>query len=524
MNHSTGTPRVAARSDAEARPSVADAAVTSPEDEKTLLGIRQARDLLLGKNRELIEGIARAEDQIAELTYQRDDLLAERDAATTMVARLTAENADLRALVETLGAQQTAGQESEEAIHLARAASEEQVLAIAKERDTAVEAARMSAIDLEQIRGELAAERAGTEERLSATVARFEETARQLTAAKEMHERSVAQEKRHAEELAQQVAAAERARDESRRETAQIAAARSTLERRAAEEQTALKAQISALEKMLKTSLSESPAAPAAPATTTPEKPSPAPAQPHPTQAASPASPAPLTALPTDHELRDSIRDIHDRFTAAKTHPDSLEPLAALGASLVSLAERSQNCGLDLVHHMTSAASELARRVHTAPAKFPLVAPVFEDAIEMLGWLGLHGRAEMIHLAGALVYAVDDDVDNCECLAMAFEKVDLQTRYSVTPIAAAEQIAAHPCELIILDVDLPGMDGFELHSRIRQLPQHTATPVIFLSGHLSTGDRLKTLGGGNNHFIAKPYNLSEISLRVLTLIVQARLA
>ncbi len=143
--------------------------------------------------------------------------------------------------------------------------------------------------------------------------------------------------------------------------------------------------------------------------------------------------------------------------------------------------------------------------------------------VETLGWLILRDEAQMLDTTGALVYAVDDDVDNCECIATALEKIAVQTRYTMAPQTALAQIAEQQCDLIILDVDLPGMGGFELHARIRKMAHCKTTPIIFLSGHLSTRERLAAFRGENDHFIAKPYNLSELSLRVLTLIVEARL-
>jgi len=502
MNLSLGTASGDARTDADARFACPNPAGAAADEEKTLLGIRQARDLVLGKNRELIDALARAEDHIAELTYERDDLLAAGSAS----GELTAENERLRTEVDLLNEQYAAMVEVEQAFLIARAQYEEQILSLAKERDDAVTAARASAPDAERLNGELAADRRASDARLALTVSRFEETVHQLTTAREVLERSIEQQKRSAAALVDRLAEVQAARDESRQETGRVTAERDALRKQSGREKAALEDRIAALEEMLRAS----PGAASAPSASQ---------QP---PLAAPAAAAIL--LLSDAELRDSIRAIHERFQAALAQGGTPEALGDLEAAIADLAERSRSGGLDLVHHMTAVAGDFARRLRTTPAKFPASASSFSSAIEMLGWLGLRGRAEMLDLSGALVYAVDDDVDNCECLAMAFEKVALQTKYSVTPEFAAEQIAAHPCELIILDVDLPGMDGFELHRRVRQFPSRATTPVIFLSGHLSTRERLQTLGGENNHFVAKPYNLSELSLRVLSLIVEARLA
>ena len=125
--------------------------------------------------------------------------------------------------------------------------------------------------------------------------------------------------------------------------------------------------------------------------------------------------------------------------------------------------------------------------------------------------------------AGALVYSVDDDPDNCECIAMAMEKMALKTRYAMKPEIALADLAKLPCSIITLDVDLPGMDGFELFDRIRAMDLHRDTPIIFLSGLISTKERIASLPGVRHSFVAKPYNLNELGVVTLAMILKERL-
>ena len=107
---------------------------------------------------------------------------------------------------------------------------------------------------------------------------------------------------------------------------------------------------------------------------------------------------------------------------------------------------------------------------------------------------------------------------------MAFEKVAFKTRYAIKPEAALADFTAAPCDLVLLDVDMPGMSGIELQKRIRAIPHHRTTPIIFVSGHLSAAERVAELGSDLNHFVAKPYSLNELCLKALTLIVRSRIA
>jgi two-component system sensor histidine kinase BarA len=137
--------------------------------------------------------------------------------------------------------------------------------------------------------------------------------------------------------------------------------------------------------------------------------------------------------------------------------------------------------------------------------------------------MGMRNPSKLPDPTDAFVFAVDDDPDNCECIAMALEKMRLRTRYAVKPEVALVELAANQCDLVILDVDMPGMDGFELASRIRKIEHHARTPIVLLSALTSTKERLDAEPGAADAFIPKPYNLNELGLKALTLILKARL-
>jgi len=100
--------------------------------------------------------------------------------------------------------------------------------------------------------------------------------------------------------------------------------------------------------------------------------------------------------------------------------------------------------------------------------------------------------------------------------------MSLRTKYAVRPEVALTELVAMPCDLIILDVDMPRMDGFELSARIREIEHHALTPILFVSALTSTQERLKENPSAADAFIAKPYNLNALGLRALALILKAR--
>lgn len=72
--------------------------------------------------------------------------------------------------------------------------------------------------------------------------------------------------------------------------------------------------------------------------------------------------------------------------------------------------------------------------------------------------------------------------------------------------ALAQIAAREPFSVILLDVQMPGMDGFELCRQIRKLPKGRSVPIIFLTVRNTTADVENCKNAGGNAFIVKPFN------------------
>lgn len=112
---------------------------------------------------------------------------------------------------------------------------------------------------------------------------------------------------------------------------------------------------------------------------------------------------------------------------------------------------------------------------------------------------------------GARILIVEDDEPSRSALARSLE------RYGYTVVEAAESAAtlayvgAGNVDLVILDVGLPGTDGFAVLTRLRQL---SAVPVLILSGRAEEVDRIVGLELGADDYVVKPYSLRELIARV----------
>ena len=95
----------------------------------------------------------------------------------------------------------------------------------------------------------------------------------------------------------------------------------------------------------------------------------------------------------------------------------------------------------------------------------------------------------------------------------------LSTDYRATAAADPHEAlasASHETaiDLLILDVMMPGMDGFELAKRLRLLPSCAKARVIFLTARDTPGDKIKGIQAGARSYVTKPFTIDDLKARV----------
>lgn len=115
-----------------------------------------------------------------------------------------------------------------------------------------------------------------------------------------------------------------------------------------------------------------------------------------------------------------------------------------------------------------------------------------------------------------MIHLIDDDTELHELLASYFANKQLHLSASETPSAGLAYLEKHPVDLVILDVMLPEMDGFELCRKLRA--EHPRLPILMLTAR---GDDLDTILGlelGADDYMAKPFNPRELEARIKTIL------
>ena len=109
---------------------------------------------------------------------------------------------------------------------------------------------------------------------------------------------------------------------------------------------------------------------------------------------------------------------------------------------------------------------------------------------------------------------VDDSPANLELLAGMLEGRGFRVRPVVSGERALQAAQSEPPDLVLLDINMPDMDGYEVCRRLKADATLKAVPVIFISAMDGVIDKVKAFNAGGVDHIAKPFHLEEVESRV----------
>ena len=116
------------------------------------------------------------------------------------------------------------------------------------------------------------------------------------------------------------------------------------------------------------------------------------------------------------------------------------------------------------------------------------------------------------------VLVAEDDGDVQFVVRRALEEEGHEVVVTGDGAAALEAAAAHPPDLVLLDLDMPGVGGLDA---LESLRQRTSVPVIIITGRGSEGDRVLGLDLGADDYVVKPFSTRELQARVRALLRRA---
>lgn len=191
--------------------------------------------------------------------------------------------------------------------------------------------------------------------------------------------------------------------------------------------------------------------------------------------------------------LRDLYRKVH--FVAAMAAIVECHQIAHMAAALEAVL-----FGLMNKHSLLSPS---LRR--TTGQVIGFFEELFNHARE---WPALPART-----AQALV--VDDDPLSNRLSVMALRNAQVQAQSTTRPAEALLLFEHNHYDLVLLDIEMEGMNGFEISARLRSMPGYLRTPVIFVTAHTNFDVRVKTIEAGGDDLIAKPILPVELAAKAV---------
>jgi CheY-like chemotaxis protein len=134
-------------------------------------------------------------------------------------------------------------------------------------------------------------------------------------------------------------------------------------------------------------------------------------------------------------------------------------------------------------------------------------ADLSEGQREILDTLHQTDRA----LANRKVLVVDDDVRNIFALSSLLEEHNLRVIHAEDGRAGIELLQSNPgVDIVLMDIMMPEMDGYETMRAIRQIPEFRSLPIVALTAKAMKGDREKCLEAGASDYVTKPVDLDQL--------------
>ncbi|MCS7337771.1 MAG: response regulator [Verrucomicrobiae bacterium] len=125
-------------------------------------------------------------------------------------------------------------------------------------------------------------------------------------------------------------------------------------------------------------------------------------------------------------------------------------------------------------------------------------------------------------LLDAKVLVVDDDGVCNHIMVQALRRVNLKAVGVKDPVDAIRLLQNDTFDLVLLDIMMPGMDGFDVCKQLRGLSHQRTTPVIFVTANAEFENRVKSILSGGNELIAKPISPMELALKAITILLDSK--
>lgn len=116
------------------------------------------------------------------------------------------------------------------------------------------------------------------------------------------------------------------------------------------------------------------------------------------------------------------------------------------------------------------------------------------------------------------ILLVDDDLYSREMTTKLLKADGYRVSHAINGEDALENVVRDPPDVVLMDLSLPVLDGWEATRRLKTRPESEQIPVIALTAHAMRGDRERALEAGCDDYLAKPFDYSELRAKLESLL------
>jgi DNA-binding response OmpR family regulator len=216
------------------------------------------------------------------------------------------------------------------------------------------------------------------------------------------------------------------------------------------------------------------------------------------------------------------IRECCLAYIKTAATPAGEQPLKNLYQLVRFFATRAGLSGCVRIALLASAFEALLFEAVFKPGKAtPSVSQTIAQAVDCLERLAQNkdtGTSEIIPKAKILV--VDDDAVCNFAMVAALKRAHFEPISTEDPARAIEMAQTGKYDVVFLDINMPGMNGFQVCERLRGMPEYRDTPVIFISSYGDFQNRAQSILSGGNDLIPKPVVPAELVLKTTIRLLQ----
>jgi len=119
-----------------------------------------------------------------------------------------------------------------------------------------------------------------------------------------------------------------------------------------------------------------------------------------------------------------------------------------------------------------------------------------------------------LEIKKSTILYVEDNPDNRSLIRRVLEAEGYAVVEAINASQALEKLESNGIDLVLMDINMPDMDGYTLTAKIKSIKKFSKVPIVAVTANVMRGDREKSLGAGCDGYIQKPIDIDTLSQQI----------